>query len=223
MSDEFYQKLPVGLKNEHQIGQILWVPSPMTVDSTYTLRIERWFAGKDIAEARLKTERVRLAELGKHCAQERVDMNKMVLPEINLDSSEDLIVNKVKRRPSVLIYRDCFNMRKFATGTAKGPNRHVFAPIYSLKKEAHGEKDYPQDFIEKVKAGGFAHIIYLPPFGTLLKNESMLVLSEMFSVALHAMDPTEYCINPFLFGDLLNTFDTFLVHQAEELEQKLSI
>lgn len=214
----------MGLKNQKQIGQFVWAPCPMVLESSYTLRIGSWAAGRDIAEAKLTTARIQKGQVGKHPAQGRVDLNRMVLPEIGLDPSEDFVVNKIKRRPCVLIHRDCYNMRKFSEKRARGPNRHIFAPIYSLRKDSDEFSDYPEDFIELVKEGGYPNLIYLPPFGTLLKNESMLVLNEVFSVAAHAIDSsdlTEYAINPADFGLLLNEYDEFLMSLAEDLEEKL--
>lgn len=225
MSADFYIKLPMREKNEKQVGQVFWVPCPMHADATFTLRIGNWKAGEDISEARLSVKRVNTADLGKICAGERVDMERMVLPELKLDSSEDLVVNRVKRRPAVLISKDCYNLRKFADiasglrSSAKlGPNRLIFAPVYSLRKEEHQSKSYPEAFIQKLTADHYPTMLFLPAYGTVMKNDSMLVLSELFSVNFNAADPTDWCIDPVTFAMKFNQFDEYVMHQAEELQ-----
>lgn len=64
MSEDVYSKLTIPLKREAQIGQLFWVPSPMSVDSTYTIRIGSWKAGLDISEAKLTVTRTTLSSLG---------------------------------------------------------------------------------------------------------------------------------------------------------------
>ena len=222
-SPDFYKKLPMGLKNSHQIGQLFWVHAPMTIKNSYTLRIGKWRAGEDIANAQLEVKRVDMAQpnFGELSTQDRVDLERMPIPEIKLGQSEDFVVEKVKMRPAVLIYKDCYNMRDFAGGRHKGPNRHVFAPIYSLRKEFEADKEFPESFIEEVRSGKYPNIIHLQPYGTMLRNESMLVLSEMFSVSLRDMRPLELCIDPDTFGCLLAEFDTYLMGQTDELAEAL--
>ncbi len=225
--DAYYLKLPMREKNEHQVGQFFWVPSPMTSPATFSLRIGSWKAGIEIKEAKLVIKKVDKDELGKIKEGEKVDLNKMVIPEINLDSSEDLIVSKVKRRPAVLIYKECYNMRKFAdvTGGIRGgivkPNRHIFAPIYSLRKEENLEKSFPATFISKVQNNDYPNILFLPAYSTVLKNDSMLILSEMFSVNIKAITPTDFCLDPMLFGIQMDNFLKLIMDQADELQEKL--
>jgi hypothetical protein len=222
-STDFYKKLPMGLKNAHQVGQFFWVHAPMTIKNSFTLRIGRLKEGEDISNARLEVKKVEMANprLGEMSAQDRVDMERMPIPEIKLGGSEDFVVEKVKMRPAVLIMKDCYNMRRFALGQHKGPNRHVFAPIYSLRKDDEQHQDFPEEFIENVKAEKYPNILYLPPYGTTLRNESMLVLSEMFSISIRDMRPMEMCIDPMTFGYLLGEFDSYLMAQVDELAEAL--
>lgn len=162
---DFYASLPMGLKNAHQIGQLFWVHAPMTVKNSYTLRVGNWRAGEDISHARLEVKKVEMANprFGEMKAQDRVNTERMPIPEIKLSESEDLVVEKVKMRPAVMVMKDCYNLRLFADGRSKGPNRHIFAPVYSLRKEHETDKDFPDQFIEDVKAGKYPNIVYLPP------------------------------------------------------------
>jgi len=220
---DFYTKLPMGLKNSHQIGQFFWVHAPMTIKNSFTLRIGQWRAGEDISNARLEVKKVEMAnpKFGELSAQDRVNLERMPIPEIKLSQSEDLVVERVKMRPAVLIYKDCYNMRDFAAGRHKGPNRHVFAPIYSLRKEFESDKEYPEAFIEDVRARKYPNIIHLQSYGTMLPNESMLVLSEVFSVSIRDMRAMELCIDPDTFGYLLSEFDTYIMSQTDELAEAL--
>lgn len=51
-----------------------------------------------------------------------------------------------------------------------------------------------------------------------MKNDSMLVLSELFSVNFTAVEPTDWCIDPVTFAMKFNQFDEYVMHQAEELQ-----
>ena len=227
MADDFYRALTHKQKNEHQIGQLFWVPTPMTPESNLALRISSWKAGLDITKAALKVTRLAAEDIGGLSEQERMDMSRMVIPELNLDSSEDLLLTKVKRRPAVLVLRDCYNMRRFADrdiglrNIRVEPNRHVFAPVYSLRKEENLGTNYPDAFVEKAKEGKYPNVVFLPAFDTLLKNDSMLLLSELFAVGINSMSPTEYCIDPLLFGVRLGDFTKFIMDQADELSALL--
>jgi hypothetical protein len=223
MSDQFYIKLPLKEKNDYQIGQIFWVPAPLFAETTFSLRIDNWKAGEDITQAHLQIRKVATSALGKLEEVERVDMNRMVIPEIALDSSEDLVVSKVKRRPAVLLSKDCYNMRNYAryetiSGAKKcGPNALVFAPIYSMCKEESLYQDYPELFIQKVKEDKYPYILFMPSYSSLMKNDSMLILSKLFSVAFHSAEATKYCIDPICFGSKIDDWNTYIMGQSEAL------
>jgi len=229
MSDpSLYVKLPMREKNERQIGQLFWVPCPLTSSSTFTLRIGSWKAGMDIKDAKLEVKKVhRPEDIGRLSDGLHADLSRMVIPELDLDSSADLIVGKVKRRPAVLIYKDCHNLRKFAgiesgiQGGASFPNKHVFAPIYSLRKEENLDSSFPEKFIQNVKDHKYPNIVFLPSYATLLKNDSMLVLSEMFVLSINVVSPLDYCIDPTAFSVYLETFNSAIVDEICLLQGKL--
>jgi len=110
--------------------------------------------------------------------------DELPIPELNLQHKEDLLVQKVKRRPAVLVVREGYNMRRFSEWSANlgkrpNPTRHVFAPIVSLRKQGNLGRDYPEAFIDKVSAAEYPEFIYLPPTERVITTDSMAVLTEL--------------------------------------------
>lgn len=135
----------------------------------------------------------------------------MPIPELKLKMDEELLVKKVKRRPAVLILREGTDPRKIAThfsgiGSKPNPNSHVFAPIVSLRKEDNLGNDYPQPFIDKVSAGELPEFVHLPAQGTLIKNESMAVLTQLQSHGESAVEETDLALDAVYLGAALETF-----------------
>lgn len=227
MSD-FYKKLPMALKNERQFGQICWVPAPCVASSTLALRLGFLKVGVKIQDAPLELTPVSPDSFGKLSEGERANMKvKMPLPELGLSLSEEITVTKSKLRPAVLIHHACHNWRKEANFVAKivgkrpEPKAHLFAPVYSLHKD-DGALDFPEAFVKLVQAQEYPHILYLPAYVSPIRNDSMVVLSDMFQVGLHAFETTELCIDPDTLALKLMDWAEYLGDQATELNEKLA-
>jgi len=226
MSD-FYRKLPLRLKNERQFSQVFWAPAPCITPSTLALRLGSLKAGTDIRDAQLELVRLDANTFGGHSETERVNIKmKMPMPELGLNLSEELTVVKAKLRPAVLIFRNCTNLRREArfvakiTGKPVEPNRHLFAPVFSLRKD-DGTTDYPAEFIQLVQSAKYPHILFLPASSGPIKNDSMLVLSDTFQAGIATVDPTDWCIDPDILGLKLNAWDEFLMHEATTIADLL--
>lgn len=213
MSD-FYQEITPTESRSHRPGQIFRVPAPMINNRPIGLRIGHMKAGQDIKDMPFKAEVLGPRDMGKATEAEKVQFYKrMPLPEIDLASNEDLILQKVKLRPAVLLFMDGVNYRRLAEFESGGrkkrpnPNHYVFAPIYSLKKDGDSGTDYPEEFIEALKEGdSYPHLIHLPPFGRHLPNESMAVLSDPFGVGINCLIETQLVIQPLSLAVIMQQF-----------------
>jgi len=202
-----YRTLTPKEKGIHTIGQIFWIPAFCTQKSYFVLRINAWDRTRPVAGALFDVKKASVKEVNGFVSP----FGELPIPELRLRKNEDLIVSKVKRRPAVLIVREGFNMRNFASfidGVAKEPepSRHVFAPIYSLKKEGNTDKDYPASFVERVKVADFPGLIYLPPHNQVIKNESMVVLSELQVHCAQSVGETNLALDQETFGIFLDDF-----------------
>ncbi len=124
---------------------------------------------------------------------------------------EELLVKKVKRRPAVLVLREGTDTRRLANtyagiGSKPNPQSHVFAPIFSLRKEGNVGADYPEKFIAKVAAGELPEFIHLPAEGLTLPNESMAVLTQLQTHGESFVEETALCLNSLYLAAALETF-----------------
>lgn len=200
----------------------------MVAQRTLALRLGALRVGEDIRDRHLCGVPVSASDFGCLSENDRIDIKKkMPMPELGLELSEELTVVKAKMRPAVLLYRDCLNERRNATylsgrgGRAPAPSRHLFAPVYSLRKD-NGETDYPPEFIEMVKAGKFPNIVYLPRFRAPIVNESMLVLSDQFLAGIDMVEPTDLAVDPISLACEFSEFEEFLIGMADDLDTEFA-
>ena len=223
MSD-CYTELDRPAMRAHRPGQFFWVPGPMLTDRVLAIRLGFLKEGQDITQAPLRIERLRPEDIGRPTEAEKVEFHKrMPIPEINLSASEDLLIQKVKIRPAVLLFKSGINMRRFSqlaaglTSKPVNPNHCVFAPVYSLRKDENLSTDYPDAFIEKLKNGDYPNLLHLPAYKSHLPNESMLVLDDLFGVGIHAFRESPLCIEPLELASKIEVFFEFF--QGEILLQ----
>lgn len=208
----FFLELDKPQMRSHQAGQILWVPAPIICKDALGVRLGFLKEGQDITTVPLVIQRLNPKDIGKASEAEKTEFHKrMPLPEINLNASEDLIIQKVKMRPAILLFKDAVNIRRFARFQSgitpePNPNHYIFAPIYSLRKQDNIEHDYPDKFIEDVKNGVYPHLLHLSAYKTHLPNESMAVLNDLFGAGIQAFKETPLAIEPLELASKLEEF-----------------
>lgn len=228
MSD-FYKVLQKKQLRLDLFGQICSIPASYTLTRPLAMRIGYLKEGQDISQLPLTVSPIRPQDIGKPTEAEQVEFHKrMPLPEINLRPNEDFLLNKVKRRPAILLSKGGKDYKKLAdhlSGSRRkpvNPNHYLFAPIYSLRKEENISQDYSDKFIEMVKNFELPQFLYLPEFKSPIYNESMVVLEDIFTVGINAIEQTELCLAPEVLIDALDRFHQYLelqiFEQAEELE-----
>lgn len=204
---QVYRKLTTAEKARHILGQIFWIPAYLHMQDYYVVRVGQWDRLQPITTAQFRIEKKSIHGLGRNA-----DLyHHMPIPELKLKMDEELLVKKVKRRPAVLILREGIDPRRIAThssgiGSRPNPNSHVFAPIVSLRKEDNLGNDYPQPFIDKVSAGELPEYVHLPAQGTVIKNESMAVLTQLQSHGESAVEETGLALDAVYLGAALETF-----------------
>lgn len=215
MSD-FYRELTGVAVRSHLPGQIFWVPAPIVSAAALGLRLGFLKEGQEITEVPLTISRLSSADIGRPAEAEKVEFHKrMPLPEISLSANEDLLIQKVKRRPAVLLFKGGLHPRRFAqfaAGLTTKPvnaSHFVFAPIYSLRKENNVGHDYPPDFISNLQSGKYPHLLHLPAYKHFLPNESMAVLNDLFGVGILSFEEVPLSIEPLELASKLDEFFEF--------------
>lgn len=208
MAGDFYRTLDPGERGRHVLGQVFWIPAYEHMEDYHVLRPGKWDRTQPITDALFFVDKKTISTIG-----HSTDLfQHMPIPELKILADEELVIKKVKRRPGVLIVREGMNPRRLANMVAgilpkkPNPDCHVFAPVVSLRKEGNVGQDYPQGFIEKVQAGDLPEFIYLPPDGTVLKNESMAVLTQLQMHVHRFVEETPLALDQCYFGAALETF-----------------
>jgi hypothetical protein len=202
-----YRRLSPAQRAHHLIGQIFWIPAFVALPNLYVIRLGKWDRLTPIFRGEFQIEKCSLPQIGHN-----LDVyHHMPISELKLQMNEELVVRKAKRRPSILVFRDGIDTRRMATffsgiGDKPNPGEHIFAPIVSLRKEANLGTDYPPGFIAKVREGEIPELIYLPPDGTVIKNESMAVLSQLQCHSIGMIEETPLQMDPFAFAIYLDDF-----------------
>jgi hypothetical protein len=208
MAGEYYRTLNPGERSRHVLGQIFWIPAYERMEDYHVVRPGPWDRTQPITTALFSIEKKSISTIG-HSTNL---FQHMPLPELKILADEELIVKKVKRRPGVLVIREGVSPRRLANVLAgilprkPNPDCHVFAPVVSLRKEGNVGRDYPDGFIDKVKAGDLPEFIYLPPDGTVLKNESMALLTQLQVHGERFVEETPLALEQCSFGAALETF-----------------
>ena len=205
--DDIYRQLTPAERGRHVPGQIFWIPAYGTMQDYHVIRIGRWDRTTDITNASFRIEKKTINTIG-----DSSDLfQHMPIPELKLKMGEELLVKKVKRRPAVLVLREGVDTRRLAgtyagIGSKPNPQSHVFAPIFSLRKEENVGSDYPTAFIDKVVASDLPEFIHLPAEGTVLRNESMAVLTQLQLHGESFVEETTLSLKPLYLATALETF-----------------
>lgn len=216
---DIYRQLSPAERGRHVPGQVFWIPAYGTMQDYHVVRINRWDRTTDIANASFRIEKKTINTIG-----DSSDLfHHMPIPELKLKMGEELLVKKVKRRPAVLVLREGVDTRRLAlsyggVGAKPNPNSHVFAPIFSLKKEDNIGSDYPPSFIEKVALGELPEFIHLPAEGTVLRNESMAVLTQLQMHGESFVEETSLCLKSLYMATALEAFFQDLEGRILDLE-----
>ena len=217
---EIYRQLTHGERGRHVPGQIFWIPAYEHMADYHVVRVSnRWDQHLPLDTATFEIQKKTINTIG-HSSDL---FHHMPIPELKLKMGEELLVKKVKRRPAVLVLREAIDPRRLAisyagSGVKPNPQSHVFAPIFSLRKEDNVGHDYPAAFIERVAAGELPEFIHLPAEGTMLRNESMAVLTQLQLHGENFVEETTLCLRSLYFATALEAFWCDLEGQVLALE-----
>ena len=205
--DDIYRQLTPAERGRHVPGQIFWIPAYETMRDYHVVRVGRWDRTTDIATANFKIEKKTISTIGMPSDL----FHHMPIPELQLKMGEELLVKKVKRRPALLVLREGIDTRRLANtyagiGARPNPQTHVFAPIFSLRKEDNVGQNYPAPFIEKVALGELPEFVHLPAEGTVLRNESMAVFTQLQMHGESFVEETALCLTPLYLATAMETF-----------------
>jgi hypothetical protein len=164
--DPFYKELPANtFRKEPSIGQLCWIPTLHINKIPLVMEVER----ADPKEAYATKFKVR--NLTESDFKQRA---KLPIKSLNLRETEELIVNKAKKRPAIIICTSPTIFDDLSKVLRKLGRLHLqeeclfFAPIYNIETAAH-RGGFPPIMVSRIKALMYSQFFYCP----LLRKEGL--------------------------------------------------
>jgi len=160
--DPFYRDLPAEtFRKELIIGQLCWIPTLHLNKIPMIMDVER----ADPKEVYATKFRVRNL-LEKDFRQRP----KLPIKSLNLRETEELIINKAKKRPAIIvnasptIFDDMTKLLKSLGRLHLQEECLFFIPIYNIETAAH-IGGFPPLMVSRIKALMYSQFFYCPPLG----------------------------------------------------------
>jgi hypothetical protein len=186
---DYYKQLPLGyhVQSSYQPGQFFWTHLLYTVEN-----LELWRAVLDPNEpTKTIATDFRITTAGR-------DAFKRSLPLAvpHLETNEEFIVTRAKRRPVLLIQPQAADMAVDNKGYKGKVQRKkcLVAPIYGLADPKTGTPDFNPAFVDRVRKMEFPQLLFLPKAPGLLEVDSVARLDELQSVFTPHLDATQYAL-----------------------------
>jgi len=158
--DPFYRNLPLDkFRKEPTIGQLCWTPAPHIDKIPKLLEVER----ADPKE--VYATKFQLRELLESDFRQRA---KLPIKSLNLRETEELIVNKAKKRPAIVvwasptIFDDMTKYLRILGRLHLQEDCLAVVPIYSIETADH-IGGFPQTMVSRIKALMYSQFFYCPP------------------------------------------------------------
>jgi hypothetical protein len=173
----FYKKLPLGYHNEANFcfGQIFWTHAYYPHE-----HLELWRPVYDSAEpTKTIASQFRIAPAGQDAFRRTLPLHQP-----KLETNEEFIVVRAKRRPVVLIQDELplagIDNRGFRGKIQR--RRTLIAQVFGLADVRTGAREFSDSFVNRVRAMEFPQLMFLPQQAGVFDVDSMLRLDEAQSV-----------------------------------------
>jgi hypothetical protein len=184
---DFYKELPLGYHTQAHFafGQFFWTHAYYPHE-----HLELWRPVFDTGET-TKTLAInfRITPAGK-------DAFKRALPlhAPKLETNEEFLVVRAKRRPVVLIQPELSAMGVDNKGYRGKVQRHrcLVAQVFGLADAKTGRAEFAPSFVDRVRKMEFPQLLFLPKKAGLLEVDSILRLDELQSVFAPHLDATQF-------------------------------
>jgi hypothetical protein len=162
--DPFYRDLPAEIfRKELIIGQLCWIPTLHLNKIPMIMEVER----ADPKEVYATKFRVR--NLSEKDFRQRP---KLPIKSLNLRETEELIINKAKKRPAIIvnvsptIFDDMTKLLKSLGRLHLQEECLFFVPIYNIETAEH-IGGFPPLMVSRIKALMYSQFFYCPPLRKL--------------------------------------------------------
>jgi hypothetical protein len=185
---DFYQKLPLGHHNKQTFGQLFWTQTYYPHEN-----LQLWRPVPDATElTKTFASHFRIEAAGQDAFQRNLPLH-----DPKLETNEEFIVVRAKRRPIVLVRPETPSWGIDPQGYRGKIQRRrcLVAQIYGLADTQTGQSQFPQTLIDKVRKMEYPELMFLPQRAGLLEVDSLLRLDELQTVFTPHLASTGFALH----------------------------
>ena len=133
-----------------------------------------------------------------------------------LETNEEFIVIRAKKRPVILLQQDVSIEGLDNAGFRGRLQRHLFlvAQLFGLSDAKTGRVEFNPSIIERVRKMEFPELMFVPRLLGVLELDSMLRLDEVQSVFRANLEPTKYALSEHVCEILRYQFEYLISKRA---------
>jgi hypothetical protein len=186
---DFYKQLPLGYHSQANFafGQLFWTHAYYPHEN-----LELWRPVIDPNEpTKTIASNFRIAPAGKDAFKRTLPLH---VPK--LETNEEFLVVRAKRRPVVLVQPEAPLIAADNKGYRGKVQRRrcLVAQVFGLADPKTGNPEFSPTFVDRVRKMEFPQLCFLPKQAGLLDVDSMLRLDELQSVFTPHLDPTQVAL-----------------------------
>ena len=203
----YYRQLPLNYRDHFVFGQLFWthayyphenlefwrpIPTPGEPTKTIASQFQLQAAGKDAFD------------------------RAYPLHAPKLETNEEFIVIRAKRRPVMLLQQEAAVENADNAGYRGRFQRHLALAglIFGLSDAKTGRLEFSPSIVERVRRMEFPELLFLPKMPGILEVDSMLRLDETQSVFRANLAPTQFALSEDLCEILRHQFQFLITRSA---------
>lgn len=183
----FFKNLSVSEKNSFSFGQFFWTHAYYPHE-----HLELW---RPIPDPNEPTQT--LASIFQiQAAVQDAFRRAIPLQTPKLETNEEFLLIRAKRRPVILIQPEIFIPSTVNRGFRGRVHRSrcTVAQIFGLEDPQTGRAEFSQIFVDRVRQMEYPQLMFLPKKPGLFQVDSLLRLDELQSVFTPHLDPTQFAL-----------------------------
>lgn len=204
---DHYRKLPLDYRSNFVFGQIFWTHAYYPHEN-----LEFWRPIPTIGEpTRTVASQFQLQAAGKDAFNRAYPLHAP-----KLETNEEFIVIRAKKRPVILLQQDVSIESADNAGFRGRLQRHLVlvAQIFGLSDAKTGRVEFNPSIIGRVRKMEFPELMFIPKLPGVLEIDCMLRLDEVQSVFRANLDPTQHALSDHLCEILRHQFEYLITKRA---------
>ena len=131
-----------------------------------------------------------------------------------LETNEELVVVRAKKRPVMLIQPEAADMAVNNRGYRGRVQRKrsLMAPIFGLADAKTGAPEFNPEWVDRIRKMEFPQLVFLPNTPGLLEADSIARLDELQSVFTPHLDPTQFALGDEMRKILIGQVQLFFAN-----------